>query len=464
MVWVAGTLLLLLLLPGRFAGATDWKWDLAAGSQANCVRFPGSASHANRCNIKCWGRRFAYADPHRTFNNAYNGVRDEQWDGSGRWGQDQDRIGDEADEMGSNLPLIPGDCGHGSNGGTPTYGDLHIGDEHGCLAVQTSGWAGSDLGVVTYMGLYCFGDMRNLQGDELYGDDDHHVAERRNTPSTSYTSFSVFSTVTCAVKGDGGVRCWGYRGGGEGNRYGPGSGYKNQDVDFVGTSGRNVTSIHVGIKNTAAIFDDGSMKVIGKGNANGCGYGDNTWRGGGSSTLGDNLPFITFGETTALSAATHYYGVYANLANGKLWCSGGYSEYSCGGSSPTIVDWGEGVVTEDVQCGARQCCALLSTKGAKCWGHNPDGVLGYGDTASRALSANLPYVDLGDWTYEVQKLAVGKEHTCILKTGNTIKCWGCALTPPLSRPCPGRSSPAARPQKPLSPPPPPPLSPRRDNR
>ena len=286
--------------------------------------------------------------------------------------------------------------------------------------------------------------MHNYKDDDYggYGDDKHHVAELRNSVLTSYPSFSVYSTVTCAVKEDGGVRCWGYRDSTDGNMYGPGSGYKNQDVDFTGTSGRNVTSVHVGQTNMAAIFYDGSMKVIGKGSSNGCGYGDNGWRGGNKNTLGDNLPFITFGETTALSAASHYYAVYANLANGTMWCRGGsYQAYSCGGGSPTIIDWGTGIVTEDIQCGAHQCCALLSTQGVKCWGKNSNGILGYGDTNNRAASADLPYVDLGDWTNEVQKLAVGKAHTCILTTANTIKCWGCAHTIPASRPRPSRRSP-----------------------
>ena len=437
-MWLTGTLLL--LLPGRFAEGTGWEWDLAAGSESNCVRFPGSASHGNRCNVKCWGRRFAYADPHRTFNNAYNGNRDEQWTGRGKWGQAQDAIGDAASEMGSNLPLIPGACGAGSGGGTPTYGEMHIGEEHGCLALERQAYTAwnsttGEWTMTPWTALYCFGDMRNYKGEDRYGDDDHHVAELRNSVSTSYPSFSVYSTVTCAVKEDGGVRCWGYRESCcDGNMYGPGSGYKNQDVDFTGTSGRNVTSVHVGVQNTAAIFDDGSMKVIGK-----------YWPGG----YGDDLDFITFGETTALSAASHYYAVYAKLANGTMWCRGrGYPAYSCGGS-PTIIDWGTGIVTEDIQCGGHLCCALLSTQGVKCWGKNSDnsskykedGILGYGDTNDRAASADLPYVDLGDWTNEVQKLAVGQAHTCILTTANTIKCWGCAHTIPASRPRPSRSSP-----------------------
>lgn len=66
--------------------------------------------------------------------------------GSGQWGQAQGAIGDAANEMGSNLPLIPGACGTGSGGGTPTYGEMHIGEEHGCLAVEAQSSTRLDTG------------------------------------------------------------------------------------------------------------------------------------------------------------------------------------------------------------------------------------------------------------------------------------------------------------------------------
>ena len=417
---LAGAHLLGLLLGTE---ASDWQFDLGAGGKATCARFGGSASSGNYCNVKCWGDRFMYDNPHRT--DYHQSASKKKWNWYGTT-----YIGGGSGQMGSNLPLVPGACGSGSGGGNPTYGGIDVGDEHGCLTtwettmVNNNGWS-----EVEGWSLYCFGDRRQYHGQSFDPPDySHHVVEKRS--SYGFENFSIYGTVSCAVKTSGGVQCWGKNVNTGDHRYGPGTGYRNQNVDFAGTSGRNATFVNVGFLMTSVIFDDGSMKVIGKCHNHGCGYGDHTNRGSSDATLGDNLPFITFDGTAALSAASNHYGIYVRLANGTMWCHGHWPAYANTG----IVDWGDGITTEDIQCGSMHCVALLSNGGIKCWGavNSPNnyGQCGYGDEVRRRASDNMPYVDLGDWTYEVQKVAVGTAHTCVLTTANTIKCFGYATSPP----------------------------------
>eukprot|EP01083_Nonionella_stella_P185515 676693_1 len=71
---------------------------------------------------------------------------------------------------------------------------------------------------------------------------------------------------------------------------------------------------------------------------------------------------------------------------------------------------------------------VLQYNGAKCWGLNMYGELGYGDTQNRGDETNemgddLLVIDLG-WNFTPIQITLGYRHTCALSTNNTVKCWG----------------------------------------
>jgi alpha-tubulin suppressor-like RCC1 family protein len=77
-----------------------------------------------------------------------------------------------------------------------------------------------------------------------------------------------------------------------------------------------------------------------------------------------------------------------------------------------------------VAAGYRHTCATLRDGSLACWGDNDDAQLGIGRTAAdgTALRADMPIaIDMNtDWA----GVAAGGAHTCGLKTGRDLLCWG----------------------------------------
>ena len=75
-------------------------------------------------------------------------------------------------------------------------------------------------------------------------------------------------------------------------------------------------------------------------------------------------------------------------------------------------------------------CAVLDDSTLKCWGENPFGVLGQGDTTTRGDTAatsgdNLPPIPLG--TMRTARAVAGMPtptHACAVLDDGTVKCWG----------------------------------------
>ncbi|MBN1608163.1 MAG: hypothetical protein JW940_16135 [Polyangiaceae bacterium] len=73
-------------------------------------------------------------------------------------------------------------------------------------------------------------------------------------------------------------------------------------------------------------------------------------------------------------------------------------------------------------------CALFDSGSVKCWGRNPSGELGLGDTDDRGdepdeMGEALPPVDLGTGRTAVA-IAVGEIHSCAILDNHEAKCWG----------------------------------------
>ena len=120
-------------------------------------------------------------------------------------------------------------------------------------------------------------------------------------------------------------------------------------------SGRSAKFIATGHYHTCVILDDGSVKCWGRNDNGQLGYGDSNTRGNSPGSMGDNLP---------------------------------------------AVDLGSGRSAKFIATANHHTCAILDDGSTKCWGANPFGQLGYGDTTNRgnspeSMGDGLPAVDLG---------------------------------------------------------------------
>jgi alpha-tubulin suppressor-like RCC1 family protein len=86
-------------------------------------------------------------------------------------------------------------------------------------------------------------------------------------------------------------------------------------------------------------------------------------------------------------------------------------------SNPTPVS---GLINASaISSGWRHTCAMLQTGGVKCWGLNSTGQLGDSTTVT---PKKIPTAVVG--LNDAVALAIGYAHTCALRSGGTIVCWG----------------------------------------
>lgn len=138
------------------------------------------------------------------------------------------------------------------------------------------------------------------------------------------------------------------------------------------------------------------------------------------------------GPSTSCSAAplsASYMGACAGLEDGTIKCWG--SNYRGQAGDGSSLDFKVLPVTvagltdvsiyhQSVAAGASHTCALLVNTTVACWGYNGDGELGQGDTSITFSPVPLIVKGLAD----VDSVAAGHSHTCVVLRNNTVQCWG----------------------------------------
>lgn len=264
-------------------------------------------------------------------------------------------------------------------------------------------------------------------------------------PKEVYTS----NNRTCVLFDDGTAKCWGSNSTcalGEEMKnqyYGAEFGETPAKLKPINVGGREkIVSLSVAATHTCALLSDGHVKcwgyagsgVIGPVSGNiGC----------EAKTMGDRLMPVDLGTKTSVKKVAS--GLNSNCVlfeDGRIKCWGSNPAGQLGlgdtknrgerkedlGNNLPYVDLGERVRAVDISAGGTHYCAVLNDATVKCWGQNSTGQLGLGDLVGRGGQAG----SMGDAlprvnlgeSFRVKKTVAGQFYTCALSEDGFIKCWG----------------------------------------
>ena len=182
-----------------------------------------------------------------------------------------------------------------------------------------------------------------------------------------------------------------------------------------GASNSAVSGISVGINHSCALRADGTMACWGSNSIGELGRD-------GTSAFEPGAGDVP-GITTGLSLASDFRQTCVLLGDGTVRCWGYNAEGQLGigntfnSDSPVQVLNLDGVIK--LESGLYHSCALKSNGTVVCWGKNDSGQLGEGTTQTRTQPVE-PVVGLDD----VFDIAAGENHTCALRAGGKVVCWG----------------------------------------
>lgn len=276
--------------------------------------------------------------------------------------------------------------------------------------------AGVSCGIRTDTSLWCWGtDQLDELGDGVGKVDQPYPKQLGNT--TGWSAVAIGGKQSCAIK-VGRLYCWGvgsYGGLGLGaGRTAASSPVLVDTVYWTWTGLRAVrwTSVSPGGWRTCGVGtgDDGLW----------------CWGLGSDGLLGDGgtadvwAPVrVAYG--TWRSVSTGHFHTCAIDGTGALWCWGynGFGQVGDGTMTdrPRPVRIGTRTDWASVSAGGHHTCALTTAGERYCWGRNASGELGDGTTTPRTVPTRMG-------TQLWSSVSAGSSTTCGLATGGEGYCWG----------------------------------------
>lgn len=380
--------------------------SITAGPQHYCAMAPFEG--VNR--VKCWGSNFG---------------------GALGLGNTENR-GDQAGEMGQNLPFV--DLGTTYESGSP-HPQIAAGAEFACMLNRN-----------TPGHLKCWGDnefgqlgLSNVNSMGLFVDTTGHFLPAINLAMTTDQSSEPLAIAagmnhSCAVIPEGNnavfgkIKCWGLNALGQ-------LGQGTQAIKVgggVNDMGANLRTVDLGFSprgtpdpnsvpwNADEIFTGADFSCAGREKRLLC-WGDNQF-----GQLGRARGTALNQDLARVGWSPAHMGQELILVNL--------------GTSPPVNGVAQPKLYRELAVGGFHSCAIIANQGPntlKCWGRNNRGQLGIGNLNSQGLMINtmgnnlaaVPFGSAGDVAYRPDSVAAGHEFTCALlsQEGITVKrvrCWG----------------------------------------
>jgi alpha-tubulin suppressor-like RCC1 family protein len=263
------------------------------------------------------------------------------------------------------------------------------------------------------------------------------------------SSIAAGAGTTCALTDTGGVECWGwnfYGTLGIGALNGPQNCYTVDNpvgcsITPVGVEGlgSDVSALATGYAHACALTDAGGVKCWGYNGGGQLGDGTHTGPELCSSehpTPCSSTPVAVSGLSSGVSAiGSGWDHTCAVLDSGALECWGYNGDGQLGdgtttdSSTPVAVQLPEGVKATAVAGGNQHTCALTSTGGVECWGYNGWGLLGQGtetgpqNCEEDPCSTTPVAVPLPEGV-TATAIASGGYHVCVVTSAGGVLCWG----------------------------------------
>jgi len=219
---------------------------------------------------------------------------------------------------------------------------------------------------------------------------------------------------TCVARESGGVSCWGFNLDGQ---LGNGESANRHPTPVSVTSLSNAVAVAAGGNFSCAIRASGTVVC---------------WGGNGSGQLGrgDQTPATTpvsvvdLQKAVAIAAGQAHACAVRNDGAVLCWGDGANGQLGSGGTegkpSPTQVEQLPEAVM--ISAGERSTCALTTTGRVYCWGANELGQLGSGAPNINPNPRPSAVANLDD----AVSIATGRNHTCAVRKGGAVVCWGAA--------------------------------------
>ena len=254
--------------------------------------------------------------------------------------------------------------------------------------------------------------------------------------SSSTTSGKTFASsidngedFSCAILASGNVRCWGKN---EAGQLGLASttiiGDNEQPWQDVNLGQSKAVAISSGTAHSCVILDSGNVRCWGANRYGQLGLGNTTNIGDDESPTTN----VDLGGQIAIAISSGGDSTCVILIGGDVRCWGFNFNGQLGlGNTSTIGD--DESPTTNVNLGGQTSIAI-STSGAstcviliggdvRCWGYNPGGQLGLGNTTQIGDDESpTTNVNLGGQT--AIAISSSYDHTCVVLTNGKVRCWG----------------------------------------